>query len=157
MTLALALLILETHNDYVRFHGTFICTTCGNLSRLQLLFDPLAYQSGLLSAPLVLLRLLVSLLQFPQWFRSMISLLIMIALLIMAYACPPFMASHSFLIRNMTARKHSLMLLNTASHDISYLTLDKLPNDGSRKSSILHAYTLVLWTVKASDQLVVLD
>ncbi|EMD42043.1 hypothetical protein CERSUDRAFT_110591 [Gelatoporia subvermispora B] len=61
---ALALLIVETHNDYVRFH---------------------AYQSALLSTPLVLLRILASLLQFPPFLRTMFTLLVIIPILYMAW------------------------------------------------------------------------
>ncbi|OCH96170.1 hypothetical protein OBBRIDRAFT_883423 [Obba rivulosa] len=61
---ALILLIVETHNDYVRFH---------------------AYQSALLSTPLVLLRILASLLQFPPFLRTILTLLIIIPLLYMAW------------------------------------------------------------------------
>jgi len=60
---ALLLLILETHNDYVRFH---------------------AYQSGLLSGPLLLLRLLLSLLRFPQFFKVIINVVIVASSLFMA-------------------------------------------------------------------------
>ncbi|PPQ80803.1 hypothetical protein CVT25_001928 [Psilocybe cyanescens] len=46
---ALILLIIETHNDYVRFH---------------------AYQSALTTTPLVIFRILLSLAQFPSWLRT---------------------------------------------------------------------------------------
>ncbi|KAJ7092741.1 hypothetical protein C8R44DRAFT_844234 [Mycena epipterygia] len=52
---ALALLIIETQNDYVRFH---------------------AYQSALLTTPLVVIRIFASLLQFPGWMRTILTLLI---------------------------------------------------------------------------------
>ncbi|KAF7306937.1 hypothetical protein MIND_00486400 [Mycena indigotica] len=52
---ALALLIVETQNDYVRFH---------------------AYQSALLTTPLVLIRILASLLQFPNWMRTLLTLVL---------------------------------------------------------------------------------
>ncbi|KAF7310926.1 hypothetical protein HMN09_00635900 [Mycena chlorophos] len=52
---ALALLILETQNDFVRFH---------------------AYQSALLTTPLVLIRILVSLLQFPGLLRTLFTLIL---------------------------------------------------------------------------------
>ncbi|KAJ7071017.1 hypothetical protein C8F01DRAFT_1108713 [Mycena amicta] len=60
---ALALLILETQNDFVRFH---------------------AYQSALLTTPLVLIRILASLLQFPGWMRTLFTLLLLAAELYMA-------------------------------------------------------------------------
>ncbi|KAF9652027.1 hypothetical protein BDM02DRAFT_3109797 [Thelephora ganbajun] len=52
---ALLLLILETQNDYVRFH---------------------AYQSGLLTGPLLLFRFLLSLVNFPQFLRTFTTLFI---------------------------------------------------------------------------------
>jgi len=53
---ALLLLILETQNDYVRFH---------------------AYQSGLMTGPLLLFRFLLSLIRFPQFFRTFTTLFIL--------------------------------------------------------------------------------
>ncbi|KAG2061853.1 hypothetical protein BDR06DRAFT_945895 [Suillus hirtellus] len=50
---ALILLVLETHNDYVRFH---------------------AYQSALLATPLLLVRIFASLLGFPLWMRSFLTI-----------------------------------------------------------------------------------
>ncbi|KAG7450504.1 uncharacterized protein BT62DRAFT_517357 [Guyanagaster necrorhizus] len=61
---AFLLLIVETHNDFVRFH---------------------AYQSALLTTPLIVLRILMSLLQFPQWTRTLITLVIVGAQLYMAF------------------------------------------------------------------------
>jgi len=61
---ALLLLILETHNDYVRFH---------------------AYQSALLSTPLVLLRIAATLLQFPSFLRTFLTLVMIISLLYMTW------------------------------------------------------------------------
>ncbi|KAJ7597050.1 hypothetical protein C8J56DRAFT_817291 [Mycena floridula] len=52
---ALIMLIIETQNDYVRFH---------------------AYQSALLTTPLVVVRVFLSLLQFPSWMRTFMSLII---------------------------------------------------------------------------------
>ncbi|KAF8973938.1 hypothetical protein BDZ97DRAFT_1751875 [Flammula alnicola] len=52
---ALALLILETQNDYVRFH---------------------AYQSALLTTPLVLIRMLLSIAHFPSWIKTLCTLTI---------------------------------------------------------------------------------
>ncbi|KAI0778179.1 hypothetical protein BD413DRAFT_464946 [Trametes elegans] len=61
---ALILLIVETHNDFVRFH---------------------AYQSALLTTPLVILRILASLVQFPPFLRTIITLLLVIPSLYMAW------------------------------------------------------------------------
>ncbi|GBE78202.1 hypothetical protein SCP_0110850 [Sparassis crispa] len=61
---ALLLLIVETHNDYVRYH---------------------AYQSALLATPLVLLRIFASLLQFPSFLRTLLTLLIVLPLLYMTW------------------------------------------------------------------------
>ncbi|KAF9822194.1 hypothetical protein IEO21_00188 [Rhodonia placenta] len=61
---ALLLLILETHNDYVRFH---------------------AYQSALLSTPLVLLRVLATLLQFSSVICTFFTLFIVVSLLYMMW------------------------------------------------------------------------
>jgi len=60
---ALALLILETSNDYVRFH---------------------AYQSALLTTPLLLLRGMVGLLGFPSWLLFISTLLLVASALYMA-------------------------------------------------------------------------
>ncbi|KAJ7783800.1 hypothetical protein DFH07DRAFT_789167 [Mycena maculata] len=60
---ALALLIIETQNDYVRFH---------------------AYQSALLTTPLVVIRIFASLLQFPGWMRTILTLLMIGSQLYMA-------------------------------------------------------------------------
>ncbi|KAG8933062.1 hypothetical protein FRC03_001168 [Tulasnella sp. 419] len=61
---ALAFLILETHSDYIRFHS---------------------YQSALLTTPLILLRLLLSLLHFPQFFLSLLTFTIVLSVLFMAF------------------------------------------------------------------------
>ncbi|CDO71558.1 hypothetical protein BN946_scf184911.g28 [Trametes cinnabarina] len=61
---ALFILIFETHNDFVRFH---------------------AYQSALLTTPLVVLRILASLLQFPPFLRTLLTLLLVIPSLYMAW------------------------------------------------------------------------
>ncbi|KAJ6610897.1 hypothetical protein B0H10DRAFT_2165964 [Mycena sp. CBHHK59/15] len=60
---ALALLIIETHNDYVRFH---------------------AYQSALMTTPLAVIRIFATLLQFPAWMRTLFTLLIISSQLYMA-------------------------------------------------------------------------
>ncbi|KAL6304282.1 hypothetical protein BKA93DRAFT_749957 [Sparassis latifolia] len=56
--------VQETHNDYVRYH---------------------AYQSALLATPLVLLRIFASLLQFPSFLRTLLTLLIVLPLLYMTW------------------------------------------------------------------------
>ncbi|KAI0735173.1 hypothetical protein C8Q76DRAFT_791745 [Earliella scabrosa] len=61
---ALTLLIMETYNDFVRFH---------------------AYQSALLTTPLVILRILASLLQFPSFLRTVFTLMIVIPSFYMAW------------------------------------------------------------------------
>ncbi|KAH9486920.1 hypothetical protein JR316_0000986 [Psilocybe cubensis] len=53
---ALLLLIVETHNDYVRFH---------------------AYQSALLTTPLLTFRVVLSLVQFPRWLQSLCTVFIL--------------------------------------------------------------------------------
>ncbi|KAJ6575128.1 hypothetical protein B0H19DRAFT_1254738 [Mycena capillaripes] len=77
---ALALLIIETQNDYVRFHGAPgpVCphTTHPDLS--------LAYQSALLTTPLVVVRIFASLLQFWGWLRTIFTLMIIGSQLYMA-------------------------------------------------------------------------
>ncbi|KAG1801609.1 uncharacterized protein HD556DRAFT_893191 [Suillus plorans] len=60
---ALILLVLETHNDYVRFH---------------------AYQSALLMTPLLLVRIFASLLGFPSWMRSFLTISFALSALFMA-------------------------------------------------------------------------
>jgi uncharacterized membrane protein len=61
---ALLVLIIETQNDYVRFHG---------------------YQSALFTTPLLIFRALLSLLQFPQWLRTLCTILIVACQLYMAF------------------------------------------------------------------------
>ncbi|GJE86107.1 hypothetical protein PsYK624_021870 [Phanerochaete sordida] len=61
---ALLILVLETHNDYVRFH---------------------AYQSALLTGPLAVIRMLFSLLQLPQFLRTTCTFLVVIPCLYMAW------------------------------------------------------------------------
>ncbi|KAF5375090.1 hypothetical protein D9758_000267 [Tetrapyrgos nigripes] len=65
---ALLVLILETHNDFVRFHG---------------------YQAAMLTGPLVVTRVLLSLLQFPQWMRTVFTVLI--------WCCQVYMAVRTYL------------------------------------------------------------
>ena len=45
----------------------------------------LAYQSALLTGPLLLVRMLVSLLQFPQFLRTLFTFILVIPSLYMAY------------------------------------------------------------------------
>ncbi|KAF8237841.1 hypothetical protein L208DRAFT_1388787 [Tricholoma matsutake] len=54
---ALTLLVLETRNDYVRFH---------------------AYQSALLTTPLIFLRIFVSLVQSSPWMQTFFTLLLIL-------------------------------------------------------------------------------
>ncbi|KAE9411128.1 hypothetical protein BT96DRAFT_1011790 [Gymnopus androsaceus JB14] len=61
---ALLVLIIETQNDYVRFH---------------------AYQSALFTTPLVVFRAFLSLLQFPQWLRTFCTVLVLVCQLYMAF------------------------------------------------------------------------
>ncbi|GAW03668.1 hypothetical protein LENED_005408 [Lentinula edodes] len=61
---ALAVLIIETQNDYVRFHG---------------------YQSALFTTPIIVFRAFLSILQFPQWFRTFVTVLIFVGQLYMAF------------------------------------------------------------------------
>ncbi|KIJ68437.1 hypothetical protein HYDPIDRAFT_106633 [Hydnomerulius pinastri MD-312] len=60
---ALTLLVLETHNDYVRFH---------------------AYQSALLTTPLLLVRILASLLRFPSWICAFFTIVLFVSAFSMA-------------------------------------------------------------------------
>ncbi|TBU35236.1 hypothetical protein BD309DRAFT_997743 [Dichomitus squalens] len=61
---ALTLLIVETYNDFVRFH---------------------AYQSALLTTPLVIMRILASLLQFSSFLRTIFTFLLIIPSYYMAW------------------------------------------------------------------------
>ena len=66
-----------------------------------------AYQSGLLTGPLLLFRFLLSLIHFPQFFRTLTTLLIVLTSLGMAFvlswfeqpACPdhPFRSAKAFI------------------------------------------------------------
>ncbi|KAH7883597.1 hypothetical protein F5I97DRAFT_1814028 [Phlebopus sp. FC_14] len=60
---ALFVLIVETYNDYVRFH---------------------AYQSALLMTPLFVIRILTSLLRLPSWIGTFLTLVIFMAAVLMA-------------------------------------------------------------------------
>ncbi|KAJ8584320.1 hypothetical protein M405DRAFT_936681 [Rhizopogon salebrosus TDB-379] len=75
---ALILLILETHNDYVRFHGN-IYPFLAHL-RFSLVT---AYQSALLTAPLLSVRIFASLLGFPSWVRSFLTITFGLSVLFM--------------------------------------------------------------------------
>ena len=93
-TKALALLILETRNDYVRFHGrsfTSMRTSC----KTELETCSTAYQSALLTTPLVALRIFTSLVQAPPWMQTFGTLLIVVPQAGMAYVfqCSFFVAS----------------------------------------------------------------
>ncbi|KAJ7254098.1 hypothetical protein B0H12DRAFT_1115969 [Mycena haematopus] len=77
---ALALLIIETHNDYVRFHGAPILFICVQPK----LTPPSAYQSALFTTPLVVIRIFASLLQFWGWLRTVITLVLIGSQLYMA-------------------------------------------------------------------------
>ncbi|KAF9076330.1 hypothetical protein BDP27DRAFT_1211423 [Rhodocollybia butyracea] len=61
---ALLVLVIETQNDYVRFHG---------------------YQSALFTTPLIVFRALLSLLQLPQWLRTICTVLVLACQLYMAF------------------------------------------------------------------------
>lgn len=61
---ALFLLVTETHNDFVRFH---------------------AYQSALLTTPLLLLRILASVLQLPTVLRTLLTVLLVTSMGFMAF------------------------------------------------------------------------
>ncbi|KAI9460943.1 hypothetical protein BJY52DRAFT_240003 [Lactarius psammicola] len=61
---AFFLLITETHNDFVRFH---------------------AYQSALLTTPLLFLRILASVLQLPPVLRTLLTVLLVISIGFMAF------------------------------------------------------------------------
>ncbi|KAG9006446.1 hypothetical protein FRB94_000684 [Tulasnella sp. JGI-2019a] len=61
---ALILLILETHSDYIRFHS---------------------YQSALLTTPLILFRLLLSLVGFPHFLLIILNLIIIGSALFTAF------------------------------------------------------------------------
>ncbi|KAJ3734881.1 hypothetical protein DFJ43DRAFT_1062036 [Lentinula guzmanii] len=61
---ALLVLIVETQNDYVRFHG---------------------YQSALFTTPLIVFRALLSLLQSPHWFRTFVTVSVFVSQIYMAF------------------------------------------------------------------------
>ncbi|KAI9457713.1 hypothetical protein F5148DRAFT_1221880 [Russula earlei] len=73
------LLVMETHNDFVRFH---------------------AYQSALLTTPLLLLRILASLLQLPTFVRTILTLLLFSSICFMAFR------AHTDASRNGLSRFH---------------------------------------------------
>ncbi|KAI5124645.1 hypothetical protein M0805_004254 [Coniferiporia weirii] len=61
---ALICLVLETHNDYVRFH---------------------AYQSALVTTPLVLLRIFGALVHFPSFLNTLVTIWIVIVQVFLAF------------------------------------------------------------------------
>ncbi|KAF5370215.1 hypothetical protein D9615_010066 [Tricholomella constricta] len=65
---ALGLLILETQNDFVRFH---------------------AYQSALLTTPLLAIRIFVSLIQAPSWIQTLCTMMLIIP--------PAYMAARTYM------------------------------------------------------------
>lgn len=82
---ALALLIFETHNDYVRFHGAHLQSHMCHILKLFVARPlSLAYQCSLLSTPLILIRILASLLGFAPFLQTTFTLLVVIPLLFMA-------------------------------------------------------------------------
>ena len=66
---ALLLLIFETTNDYVRFHGESLVHIRFVPSALADTFSSTAYQSGLLTTPIILLWLVMTLIGFWRWLR----------------------------------------------------------------------------------------
>ncbi|KAH9985386.1 hypothetical protein BJV74DRAFT_886267 [Russula compacta] len=74
---AFCLLIMETHNDFVRFH---------------------AYQSALLTTPLILLRIFASLLQLSPILRTILNLILFSSICFMAFR------AHTDASRNGLAR-----------------------------------------------------
>jgi uncharacterized membrane protein len=74
--------MLETQNDYVRFHGEplFWLISGPTLTSLP------AYQSALLMAPLILFRIFASLVGFTPWLRTLLTVLIGLTKAFMAYA-----------------------------------------------------------------------
>ncbi|KAF8481118.1 hypothetical protein DFH94DRAFT_738162 [Russula ochroleuca] len=76
---AFGLLVMETHNDFIRFH---------------------AYQSALLTTPLILLRILASLLQLSSFLRTVLTLLLVSSVCFMAFR------AHTDAARNGLTRFH---------------------------------------------------
>jgi hypothetical protein len=81
---ALALLILETHSDYVRFHGMLHLLGVHNYATSLLMLST-AYQSALLTTPLVILRIFASLVHSSLWIQVSFSLLVIFPQALMAY------------------------------------------------------------------------
>lgn len=82
---ALALLVIETTNDYVRFHGAYILHGPSDL-RYRTDCSYLAYQSAFLLTPLLILRILASLFGFWSWLQTVLTLFIGFPALYLAYA-----------------------------------------------------------------------
>jgi len=76
---AFCMLVMETHNDFVRFH---------------------AYQSALLTTPLILLRILASILQLPSILRTLLTVLLLSSIAFMSYR------AHNDASRNGLTRFH---------------------------------------------------
>ena len=79
LLVAFLLLILETQNDYVRFHGTHAYSA---LKRRLTAIS--AYQSALFTTPLILIRIMATILGFWAWLRFLLTLLCTIPPLYMA-------------------------------------------------------------------------
>jgi hypothetical protein len=62
----------------------FTVLTCPCLPRFCNLTHELAYQSALLSTPLVALRIFAALVSFPSWLQTIFTLLLVLPLLFMA-------------------------------------------------------------------------
>lgn len=113
---ALAVLIFETHNDYVRFHGALKLALIPSF--LSFIYVTSAYQSALLSTPLGLVRILVSLLGFPSWLRTFFTFALIIPLAFMTYVCLPY--ASVFRLKWSSVGEHLLMLPVMVSQDFTY-------------------------------------
>lgn len=127
--LAFWLLVMETHNDFIRFHGAPVwsCVLCHS-TRLHI-----AYQSALLTTPLILLRIFASLLQVPSILRTVLTLLLFSSICFMAYV--PSRCSNSGTDGTILDSGPILMHRATDYLDFMYPSLDGLPSAGWMKSS----------------------
>ena len=130
---ALALLIFETKNDFVRFHG-MLNSSCPASS---LATNFLAYQSALLVIPLIVLRIFAALVHFPSWLQTLCTLLLVLPMLYMACVYQLIaIATLHLSNHSVAATRHTATLHIMGSSVFIYPFLALLPKYGCQRSSL---------------------
>jgi hypothetical protein len=129
--IAFGLLVMETHNDFIRFHGAPVSSWSCVLCHLTWLL--VAYQSALLTTPLILLRIFASLLQLFSILRTFLTLLLLSSICFMSYV--PSICSRNGADGAVLGSGPTLMLPATDYLDFMYHSSGSLPSAGWMKSS----------------------